>query len=235
MNNDAFFDGGIDETGTNCYLLPLTKTFFDYYTVDNLRGMVDTEGGKQKKMFEMKKLTTGVEVVLRIPIKKGIVEYQRNYFVNTAGNNSENKGGIIEKSFGLGVFPLVRCQQEAQSHFRVALFDKTNNDVYLDFFKGNNNVQVDRVMRRECRKRGIRHLKVVYSTEQPQRPLEDPTISCRTHCICPPGTRKCTVRRDIPGSTAFVPSVAGLIIAGEVVKDLCASSAVPDADQGWNS
>lgn len=77
-----------------------------------------------------------------------------------------------------------------------------------------------RVMRRECRKRGIGHLKVVYSLEQPVRPLEDPAISCRAHCICPPGTRKCTVRRDIPGSTAFVPSVAGLIIAGEVVRDL---------------
>ena len=78
-----------------------------------------------------------------------------------------------------------------------------------------------RVMRSECRKRGIKHLKVVYSTEKPTRPLEDPAISCRSHCICPPGTRKCTVRRDIPGSTAFVPSVAGLIIAGEVVRDLC--------------
>lgn len=78
-----------------------------------------------------------------------------------------------------------------------------------------------RVMRSECRKRGIDHLKVVYSTEPPIRPLEDPSISCRTECICPPGTRKCTVRRDIPGSTAFVPSVAGLIIAGEVVRDLC--------------
>ena len=78
-----------------------------------------------------------------------------------------------------------------------------------------------RVMRAECRKRGIRHLKVVYSTEKPTRPLEDPSISCRSHCICPPGTRKCTVRRDIPGSTAFVPSVVGLMIAGEVVKDLC--------------
>lgn len=78
-----------------------------------------------------------------------------------------------------------------------------------------------RVMRKECRKRGIRHLKVVYSTEVPTRPLEDPAISCRSHCICPPGTRKCTVRRDIPGSTAFVPPVAGLIIAAEVIKDLC--------------
>ena len=77
-----------------------------------------------------------------------------------------------------------------------------------------------RVIRSECRKRRIRHLKVVYSTEQPVRPLEDPAISCRSHCICPPGTRKGTVRRDIPGSTAFVPSVAGLIIAGEVIKDL---------------
>ncbi len=78
-----------------------------------------------------------------------------------------------------------------------------------------------RVMRRECRKRDIPHLKVVYSTEEPRRPLEDPSISCRSHCICPPDTRKCTIRRDIPGSTAFVPSVAGLIIAGEVMKDLC--------------
>ncbi|MDO4619427.1 MAG: tRNA threonylcarbamoyladenosine dehydratase [Lachnospiraceae bacterium] len=78
-----------------------------------------------------------------------------------------------------------------------------------------------RVMRRECRKRGIEHLKVVFSDEPPTRPLEDMSISCRTHCICPPGAaHKCTERRDIPGSLAFVPSVAGLILAGEVVKDL---------------
>ena len=78
-----------------------------------------------------------------------------------------------------------------------------------------------RVMRRECRKRGIDSLKVVYSKEPPVRPLEDMSISCRAHCICPPGTaRKCTERRDIPGSTAFVPSVAGLIVAGEIINDL---------------
>ena len=77
-----------------------------------------------------------------------------------------------------------------------------------------------RVMRYECRRRGIKKLKVVYSKEKPIRPKEDMSVSCRRHCVCPPGTRKCTVRRDIPGSTAFVPSVAGLIIAGEVIKDL---------------
>lgn len=78
-----------------------------------------------------------------------------------------------------------------------------------------------KVMRRELKKRGVKKLKVVYSEEKPTRPIEDMSISCRTHCICPPGAaHKCTERRDIPGSVAFVPSVAGLIIAGEVVKDL---------------
>lgn len=80
-----------------------------------------------------------------------------------------------------------------------------------------------RVMRYELRKRHVRNLKVVYSEEKPIRPIEDMAISCRNHCVCPPGTvRKCTVRRDIPGSNAFVPSVAGLILAGEVIKDLTA-------------
>ena len=78
-----------------------------------------------------------------------------------------------------------------------------------------------KVMRRELKKRGVKKLKVVYSEEKPTRPIEDMSISCRTNCICPPGAKhKCTERRDIPGSVAFVPSVAGLIIAGEVVKDL---------------
>ena len=82
-----------------------------------------------------------------------------------------------------------------------------------------------KVMRRELKKRGIDHLKVVYSKEPPTRPLEDMSISCRQHCICPPGTaRTCTQRRDIPGSTAFVPSVAGLIIAGEIINDLTKSN-----------
>lgn len=95
------------------------------------------------------------------------------------------------------------------SAFRVADIYKTRVD------------PLARVMRRELKRRGVRSLKVVYSEETPIRPIEDMAISCRTHCICPPGTKRhCTDRRDIPGSTAFVPSVAGLIIAGEVIKEL---------------
>ncbi|MCH5160195.1 MAG: tRNA threonylcarbamoyladenosine dehydratase [Clostridiales bacterium] len=78
-----------------------------------------------------------------------------------------------------------------------------------------------KVMRKELSRRGVTQLKVVYSKEKPMTPIDDMAISCRENCICPPGTaRKCTQRRQVPGSTAFVPPVVGLIIAGEVIKDL---------------
>ena len=78
-----------------------------------------------------------------------------------------------------------------------------------------------RVMRRELRARGVERLKVVYSKEPPLEPISDCELSCREHCICPPGTkRKCAARRAIPGSVSFVPPVAGMILAGEVLKDL---------------
>lgn len=67
-----------------------------------------------------------------------------------------------------------------------------------------------RIMRKECRKRGIDSLKVVYSEEEPL----SPTLSGGEREEMPEG------RRALPGSVAFVPAVAGLIIAGEVIKDL---------------
>ena len=77
-----------------------------------------------------------------------------------------------------------------------------------------------KVMRHELKKRGIKELKVVYSKEKPIAPINEED-SCKDSCVCQPGTtRKCTQRRAIPGSVSFVPSVAGLIIASEVVKDI---------------
>lgn len=78
-----------------------------------------------------------------------------------------------------------------------------------------------RVMRRQLKKRDISSLKVVYSKETPLKPTDSEEASCAVGCICPPGTtRKCTEKHLIPGSTSFVPSVVGLIMAGEVVRDL---------------
>ena len=78
-----------------------------------------------------------------------------------------------------------------------------------------------KVMRKELRKRNIDSLKVIYSEEEPIKPDETLECSCKTNCICPPGTkRKCAERNQVPGSISFVPSVAGLMIAGEVVRDI---------------
>jgi len=76
-----------------------------------------------------------------------------------------------------------------------------------------------KVMRRELKKRRIKKLKVVYSKETPITPQEVGG-DCKTNCICPNKDRTCVVRRQIPGSVSFVPSVAGLIIASEIVKDI---------------
>ena len=76
-----------------------------------------------------------------------------------------------------------------------------------------------RVMRQQLKKRKIPKLKVVYSKEKPLRPLEDMSANCKTNSICPQETAH-KFTKAIPSSNAFVPSVVGLIIAGEVIKDL---------------
>lgn len=88
--------------------------------------------------------------------------------------------------------------------------------VITDIFK-TQGCPLARTVRKELRKRGINHLKVVYSTELPTSPLnpadyEPPEIS---------GTRPgSTARRDTPGSTPFVPAAAGLLLASTVVREL---------------
>ena len=92
-----------------------------------------------------------------------------------------------------------------------------------------------RVMRRELKKRGVDSLKVVYSKEKPLQPMQDPDsdsysdpgsipVSAESSDIAGTEMGEESIghrRRSTPGSLAFVPSVAGLIIAGEVIKDLC--------------
>lgn len=78
-----------------------------------------------------------------------------------------------------------------------------------------------KVMRKELRTRGIKKLKVVYSKEEPIKINEATEISCKKDCICLTDTKtKNNARNQVPGSISFVPSVAGLIIAGEVIKDI---------------
>lgn len=78
-----------------------------------------------------------------------------------------------------------------------------------------------KVMRYELRARGIKAQKVVYSREKPLTPQGGSEPDCRSSCVSPTGPiRKGAPRRLVPGSISFVPSSAGLILAGEVIKDL---------------
>jgi tRNA A37 threonylcarbamoyladenosine dehydratase len=143
-------------------------------------------------------------------------DFSRYSYVVDAVDTVTAKIEIILRAQECGV-PVISCMGAGNkldpTAFRVADIYKTKM------------CPLAKVMRRELKKRGVKKLKVVYSEEKAIRPLEDMSISCRSHCVCPPGTaHKCTERRDIPGSVAFVPSVAGLILAGEVVRDLSTHS-----------
>jgi len=109
----------------------------------------------------------------------------------------QNSGVPIISSMGAG-------NKLDPTKFRVADIYKTQMD------------PLAKVMRRELKKRGVKKLKVVYSEEEPVVP---DAVSAENQVDA--GTaRQGSKRRSTPGSTAFVPSVAGLIIAGEVIKDL---------------
>ena len=152
------------------------------------------------------------ERILDINPNADAFDFTKYSYVVDAVDTVTAKIEIIMRAKACNV-PVISCMGAGNkldpTKFRVADIYKTNM------------CPLAKVMRREMKKRGVKKLKVVYSEEKSIRPLEDMSISCRTQCICPPGAaRKCTERRDIPGSIAFVPSVAGLILAGEVIKDL---------------
>ena len=147
-----------------------------------------------------------------LPETAGEFDFSRYSYVIDAVDTVTAKLEIIMQAKKCGV-PFISCMGAGNK------IDPTQLKV-ADIYK-TSMCPLAKVMRYECKKRRIKKLKVVYLTEKPIRPLEDMSISCRNHCICPSGAQhKCTERRDIPGSTSFVPSVAGLILAGEVIKDL---------------
>ncbi len=109
---------------------------------------------------------------------------------------------LIERAKAAGV-PIISCMGAGNK------LDPTKFEV-ADIFS-TSVCPLARVMRNELRKRGIASLKVVYSKEPAITPIDDEANSCKNEC---------PTRRQVPGSISFVPSVAGLILAGEVIKDL---------------
>ena len=135
--------------------------------------------------------------IFYLPQNADALDFSQYDYVVDAIDTVAGKLAIIEKAYNCGV-RVISCMGTGNktdpTAFRVADINQTSV------------CPLARVMRRELKKRGITALKVVYSREEPLKPLEN--------------SGEASQRREIPASCAFVPSVAGLIIAGEVIKDL---------------
>jgi tRNA A37 threonylcarbamoyladenosine dehydratase len=179
-----------------------------------------------RKTVGQYKVDVAEERILDINPKAVVRKYKTFYMPETAGqfdfkqydyvvdaiDTVTGKVALVVQANEAGV-PIISCMGAGNK------LDPTAFEV-ADIYK-TSMCPLAKVMRYELRRLGIPALKVVYSKEPPMKPNDDMEISCRVNYICPPGTeRKCTDRRSVPGSNAFVPSVAGLIIAAEVVKDI---------------
>jgi len=133
-------------------------------------------------------------------------------YIVDAIDTVSSKLTLIERAKAAGV-PVISCMGAGNK------LDPTRFEV-ADIYE-TSVCPLAKVMRRELRARGIDSLKVVYSKEEPIKPHDNASLSCHIEYGCPPDMmRKRIVPRQIPGSVSFVPPVAGLILAGEVVKDL---------------
>lgn len=145
-----------------------------------------------------------------LPETKELFDFSVYDYVIDAIDTVTGKLALVEAANQAGV-PII-CSMGAGNKLDPTEFEVS--DIYKTSV-----CPLARVMREQCRKRGIKKLKVVYSKEQPVKPRNKEEL-LEQHGE-KSGTKPAG-RRDIPGSNAFVPSVAGLIIAGEVIKELCA-------------
>jgi tRNA A37 threonylcarbamoyladenosine dehydratase len=142
-----------------------------------------------------------------LPETEGQFDFTRYDYVVDAIDTVTGKLALIEKARAAGT-PII-CAMGAGNKLHPERFEIA--DIYETSV-----CPLARVMRKECKKRGIEHLKVVYSKEPPVTP--DPELETAARAETPD-------RRDIPGSVSFTPSAAGLILAGEVVRDLLRAGA----------
>ncbi len=172
------------------------------------------------------KVDVAAERIAEINPNIKISTYKTFYTPETAGQFDFSKYDYIVDAIDTVTGKIALVQNAAETNTPIISSMGAGNKVdptkfeVADIYK-TSVCPLAKVMRYECRKRGIKKLKCVYSKEPPMKPIESDDNSCKYHCICPPDTKRtCTVRNQVPGSNAYVPSVVGLIIAGEVIKDL---------------
>lgn len=143
INSKCFFDGGLlNRQEDKDYLLPIKKTFFEYFDIEDLKTRKMPDG---MPMYQMRAVVGyAIEVTLRIPIKNNeYITYQRIYYDGIEPEPNKNKGGIVEHEFGVNIFPFVSHGEGVTPDYRVMLLDRdiesTTLRFNLTFFDGDGN------------------------------------------------------------------------------------------------
>ena len=180
IDKQKFFDGNylpINPQKGISYLLPIKSTFFDFFDKEFLRQSV---GGR--RVFEIQEMAgNAVKVSLRIPIKRGFIEYDRTYrgAVDELDNPTpvieQNKGALVKKRFDLAIFPFFKFNpEESRPEYRISLIDGENSSLRLserfalNFFQetaaGSNEVQIShsrqRVEKQAIVLSGVKHFAI---------------------------------------------------------------------------
>ena len=175
-------------------------------------GHPKVEAGKERVLLINPHAEVETHQTFFLPDTKDQFDFTKWDYVVDAVDTVTAKLLIIEEAKKAGV-PVISCMgcgnRIDPSKLEITDIYKTVKD------------PLSKVMRRELKKRGVKKCTVLYSTETALSPIEDPEISCREHCVCPPNSpRSCNDRRAIPASSPFVPPAAGLMIASKVAMDL---------------
>lgn len=171
-------------------------------------GRLKVEVAKERVLEINPDAVVNIYSTFYLPETAGQFDFTQYDYVVDAIDTVSGKLMLVEQAKAAGV-PII-SSMGAGNKLDPTAFKVT--DIYKT-----NVCPLAKVMRRELKKRGIDKLKVVYSEEMPLTPLEEDD-----EVAFAPEDSTHTKRRQTPGSTAFVPSVVGLIIAGEVIKDICA-------------
>ena len=191
---DLIDDDTINETNLNRQLLALHSTIGLSKTAVAKARILDIDPTINVRTFE----------TFYLPETADQFDFSQYDYVIDAIDTVTGKLQLIAQAKHAGV-PVISCMGTGNkldpTGFRVADISKTSG------------CALARIMRKECGKRGLKNVKVVYSKELPMDP--------QTDCEDVEPQREGSSRRSTPGSVSFVPAVAGLIMAGEVIKDLC--------------
>ncbi len=137
LNVRNYFDGNVNDIRDYSYLLPIKPLFFEYFTTEELRGVMPD----RKPMVEIFNRASGVTVTLRIPIRGSIdisyIEYSRTYYEDTIADAANNKGAVVKFEFTGFVMPQIRFTEAKDAIYNVSSIQPQSDGIKFEFYSIN--------------------------------------------------------------------------------------------------